>query len=460
MNMPEKKPDESLKSTAINYIWQRELTGLSWWHALYFHLLRTLYVVIRDLGDGQLTLRAMSLVYTTLLSMVPLIAISFSVLKGFGAHNQVEPFLYNVLAPLGDKGIEIASRIIGFVENMKVGVLGSLGLILLLYTVISLMQKIERSFNYTWHVSQPRRLSRRFSDYLSVVLIGPVLIAASLGISATVMSASVVEQVTSIAPIGNSLKVIGTLVPFILSAAAFTFIYVFIPNTKVRFTSALVGAITAAVLWKLTGWVFASFIVTSGNYAAVYSAFASLIFFMIWLYLSWLILLIGSAVAFYHQHPEYRVVSAEGERVNHRMRETYALSIMQAIAQAQYSGAPAWTIDALARALRTSMSVIDEIITDFETAGILARTSDDPVTLLPRRALDTLPILEILEAVRNPVDETVEPLIAAERVRDVTDSVQQAISTALAGKTVKDLISVQSAGDDSENPVYIGTPRQ
>ena len=98
--------------------------------------------------EGQLTLRAMSLVYTTILSLVPLLAISFSILKGFGVHNQVEPMLLNLLAPLGNKGVEITERIVGFVDNVKVGVLGSLGFVLLFYTVVSLMQKIERTFNY------------------------------------------------------------------------------------------------------------------------------------------------------------------------------------------------------------------------------------------------------------------------------------------------------------------------
>ena len=111
----------------------------------------------------MLTLQAMSLVYTTLLSLVPLIAVSFSVLKGFGVHNQVEPMLSSVLAPLGDKGAEITSKIIEFVENTKAGVLGSLGLVLLFYTVVSLIQKIERSFNFTWRISKPRPFAQRFS---------------------------------------------------------------------------------------------------------------------------------------------------------------------------------------------------------------------------------------------------------------------------------------------------------
>ncbi|RKZ76850.1 MAG: hypothetical protein DRQ57_02255 [Gammaproteobacteria bacterium] len=113
--------------------------------------LRTIHAVLRDLTHGQLSLQAMSLVYTTLLSLVPLLAVSFSMLKGLGVHNQIEPLMLNFLAPLGEKGVEITARVIGFVENVNVGVLGSLGIVFLLYTVISLIYKIETVFNFTWH---------------------------------------------------------------------------------------------------------------------------------------------------------------------------------------------------------------------------------------------------------------------------------------------------------------------
>ncbi|MDP6175678.1 MAG: YihY/virulence factor BrkB family protein, partial [Rhodospirillales bacterium] len=258
-----------MKEGLITLVWGKDLSALAWWRALHLRLARILFVIGRDLADGQLTLRAMSLVYTTLLSLVPLLAISFSVLKGFGVHNQVEPILFNFLEPLGEQGVEIATRLTGFVEKIEVGVLGSLGMALLIYTVISLMQKIERAFNYTWHVSRQRTLTRRFSDYLSVVLIGPVLIAASLGISASIMGAPVVQQLTAIQPIGSATRIAGEILPFVINVAAFTFFYVFIPNTKVRLGSALCGALTAGILWKLMGLGFAAFILGSTKYAAI-----------------------------------------------------------------------------------------------------------------------------------------------------------------------------------------------
>ena len=161
--------------------------------------LRTVSMLVRDMVEGQLTLRAMSLVYTTLLSIVPLLALSFSVLKAFGVSNQIQPMLQQLLEPLGDKGVEITQRIVGFIENMNVGVLGALGLGLLLYTAISLMQKIEESLNYIWHIPQPRRLGERFSRYLSV-LTGRARSWCSrrIGITATVMNIDTVRGVLEV----------------------------------------------------------------------------------------------------------------------------------------------------------------------------------------------------------------------------------------------------------------------
>ena len=142
------------------YVWDDDLRDLAGLHKLLVFVLRVLHMLLRELMGGQLNLRAMSLVYTTLLSIVPLLAVSFSVLKGFGVHNKIEVLLYNVLTPLGPSGVEITDKIVSFVENVQVGVLGTIGLVLLIYTVISLLQKIEAAFNFVWQIDNLRALSQ------------------------------------------------------------------------------------------------------------------------------------------------------------------------------------------------------------------------------------------------------------------------------------------------------------
>ena len=176
-------------------------------------LAQFVYAISRDVADGQLTLRAMGLVYTTLLSLVPLMALSFSVLKGFGVNRQIEPLLYNFLEPLGEKGEEITRHIIGFVDNINGGVLGGVGLAVLLYTVISMVQKVEESFNYVWQVDKSRSIGRRFSDYLSVILIGPVVMVTAMVITASVSSFGLVQRVAASEPLGPGRGRAGELTP-------------------------------------------------------------------------------------------------------------------------------------------------------------------------------------------------------------------------------------------------------
>src|SRR5688500_18479261 len=159
-------------------------------------ILRYPYALARDIARGDLTMRAMSLVYTTLLSIVPLIALSFSVLKGLGYHRELEPVLYTFLEPLGEKAGDLTLQVMQFVENARGGVLGSIGLIIFLYTVISMVQKVEESFNFVWRVEQPRSLGRRFSEYLSVMVIGPTVIVGALGMMATVQSSAIMQRIS------------------------------------------------------------------------------------------------------------------------------------------------------------------------------------------------------------------------------------------------------------------------
>jgi membrane protein len=181
-------------------------------------------VIARDLLDGQLSMRAMSLIYTSLLSVVPLLALAFSVLKALGVHNMLEPLLQRLLEPLGPQSTEIAQNVVAFVDNIKVGVLGSIGVGFLLFTVISLIQKVEQSFNFIWRIQQPRGLSRRFGQYLAVLMVGPVLVFSAIGATAALMKSTFVADLVLIEPFGFLFWAITRLVPYALIIAAFTFL--------------------------------------------------------------------------------------------------------------------------------------------------------------------------------------------------------------------------------------------
>ena len=406
-------------------------------------LLRLVYVVIRDLMDGELALRAMSLVYTTLLSFVPLLALSFSVLKAFGAHDLLQPMLLRFLEPMGEMGAELAGQIMQFVDRMKVGVLGAVGLAFLLYTVISLLQKIEAAFNHVWQVRKLRPLAERFSNYLTVTLIGPVLVFSALGITASIMNTRLVQHLVAIEPFGTLILSASKLVPYVLVSLAFTFIYVFFPNTRVRAGAAAVGGFVAGVLWQTTVWVFAGFIASSTKYTAIYSGFAILILLLIWLYLNWMVLLVGAKVAFYIQHPHYMARTPVRMELSNRMRELLMLHVMYRIGEAHYRHRPPMTLDDLASAIGIPVGPVTQVVEALLDERFLVEVCGNDAAYVPAREIETIRLIELFDAVRRHNEsfylnrKMIQPLAT---VDGVMAGLQSAWERRLDGMTLRDLV--------------------
>lgn len=437
---------------AERYVWTPRSAALPAWKKRVVGLARLLVVLVRDVAQGEIRLWTMSLVYTTLLSMVPLLALSFSVLKAFGVHNQVEPLLDNLLAPLGAQAAEVSRRLIGFIEHMNVGVLGALGLAMLVYTVVSLMQKVEESFNSIWHVTQLRPLGERFSRYLSVLLVGPLLVFAALGLTAAALSSSVARDVLSEEALGSVALTAGKLMPYLLVIGAFTFLYVFVPNTRVRWKPALVAGIVGGVLWQTAGWGFGAFVVSSTRYAAIYSSFAILVLLLIWLYVSWLVLLVGVAVSFYVQHPEYLYAKPGEPRLSNRMRERLGLSIMHAIGTSFVRGEPPWTLERLTRHFGIPMHSVAAMLEALGSDGFLAPTQDNPPAYLPLRDPSGVSAAEILAAVRRTGEDgflNSDSLALAPCVQAIIDSEESAIAAATGGVTVGAMVDRMHGPDRS-----------
>ncbi len=399
----------------------------------------------RDMWEGQLTLRAMSLVYTTLLALVPLLAISFSILKGFGVHNQIEPFLLNMLEPLGERSEEIATQIVDFVDNIQVGVLGVVGLMFLFYTAVSLMRKIELAFNETWEVSQERRIAERFRDYFAVLLLGPVLIFISIGLTATLMSTTVAEYLIGIETVGRLVELVGRLAPVIMIVLAFTFINMFVPNTRVRFVSAFVGGAVSGLLWHGMGLLFAAFVAGATRYTAIYSGFATPILFMIWLYLGWLVLLIGGTIAFYHQYPDYMPGRRLSVHLSFIEKELLALHILRMIGQRFYDKETPLGVEALARRLRVPSDVVGGLLAALQRAGLVTPTADERPAYIPACPWERASVHEALEAVRGGTREDPGARLAPNtnnpQVAAVLDELQRLSKDAFQGLSLKTFVT-------------------
>ncbi len=426
-------------SWVTRLVWEYDLRQLSAPRKMVVFIARVLHMLVRELLGGQLNLRAMSLVYTTLLSLVPLLAVSFSVLKGFGVHNQIEPMLYNFLKPLGPGGAGLAEKIVIFVDNVEVGVLGSVGVILLIYTVIALLQKIEKAFNYVWQVEHLRPIVRRISIYLSVVLMGPVMLFI-----ATVLSSDIARRLIAIKPFTTVLLSAGELLPYFLVCLAFTFIYIFMPNTRVQVRAALVGGVIAGILWKITGWGFSVFIASSSKYAAIYSSFAILILLLIWLYMSWLILLVGSQIAFFVQYPKYMTLNREQLVLSNRLRERLAIQIMYLVASDSYHNRPPWCLDALVDRLDLPKESVQRVVSILVEYGYLAEVAgEDPPVYLPAHAIEAMQLADMLADVRQAGEtrflnnQQLKPIKVADQVVLELETVCRETT---GGRTFKDLV--------------------
>lgn len=445
---------QEIHARLLSWIWDDDLSLLPGARRALVFVLRVMHMLLRELLGGQLNLRAMSLVYTTLLSIVPLLAVSFSVLKGFGVHNKIEPLLFNLLEPLGPRAADITQNVITFVDNVKVGVLGSVGFALLLYTVIALLQKIEAAFNFVWQIDHLRPMSQRFSNYLSVILIGPVLIFSAVGFTATVLGSDIAQKIVAVEPFGSLMLFASELVPYLLVCIAFTLIYIFIPNTRVNFRAALIGGVIAGILWKTIGWGFAAFIASSSKYAAIYSSFAILILLLIWLYISWLVLLVGSQIAFYVQHPKFMTLHRVTFIFSNRLRERLALQIMYMIGRNYRMNRPPWTLVGLIDELGLPDEPVHRTLKVLVGKGYLIEAGgEEEHAYVPAHDLDTVRLVDLLRDVRAAEESrflNARQLVSFAPVDRVVEEMSSAWQQALGARTLRDL--VESGMGDEETP--------
>ncbi len=361
--------------------------------------LRYLYAVLRDFFSGQLTLRAMSLVYSTLLSIIPLLAFSFSVLKGFGVHETYEEQLYNFLAVFGEQGAEWTTQIITLVDNVNGRVLGSIGLAFFIYTAISMVQKVEESFNYVWYVTKRENFAQRFMEYVFVLLIPPIVMVMALGMLTSLQNEGIVQWLLHNQYVGPLFVQLGKLTPYALIVGVFTFLYMFMPNTRVRFVAALVGGIAAGIMWATLSATFAAFVVNSTMRLKVYAGFALPITALIWLYLNWIVLLIGAQLAFYYQNPAYLRIGRRDPRLSNSMRERLALNIMFLVGQAFRDSNRTIDLEGVADKLGIPPMAISPTARRLERAGLLNLTEKE--NLQPGRDINRIRLDEILAVVRT-----------------------------------------------------------
>lgn len=393
-----------------------------------------------------LSVRAAALSYWTLLSLVPLLAVAFSVLKAFGVQNLIETFLIEALEPLGAGRAELTEQIVRFVGNARVGVLGAAGVAGLFYTALSLIGSIEEALNQIWRAQPVRAWTRRYGEYLGLLLIGPVLMFAALATIASAQSFWLVQRLIEMEVFGTIVALVARVLPFFFLWAGFTMLYKIMPSADVRLRSAVFGAAVAAILWHLAGIAFTAFIADSRNYAALYSGFAVAVVFFLWLNLAWLIVLLGGTVAYLHQHAHLYMRGQPVETPDPAVQEWIALRILSEIARQYIAAKPLLSESELSDRLGVPLAQIDPVIEKCVGRGLLLRAAE-PAGITLARSPEDVSAAEVLEIIRGELTassadgDSILPLL---RRRDL------ALHRGLDGITLKSL-SQESLGTIDEN---------
>ena len=408
--------------------------------AVFLRVLRYPYAVARDLAHGDINLRAMGLVYTTLLSVVPLIAFAFAVLKGFGAHRELEPIIFKFFEPMGEAGAhDITQRIMEFADNVSSGIVGSVGFALLVWTLLGTIQKVEDSFNFLWRVEQPRSWARRVAEYLSLLIMGPILLVGFLGLSHATFGRAIATAENEV-PFLQELAQWGVKIsPYAMVTTLFMVMYMFVPNTRVRWKPALIGALTAGVIWAAVGGMFTALVMVSARITLVYAGFVSIVGALLWTYLGWLILLAGTLLSFYIQNPAYLRIGLQPLRLSCSELEQLALKTMFLIARAHVTGGTRWTINRLAAEIGLPGIALAQIGGTLEKSGLLLVTEDDE--FVPGRDIGHITLQEIVEVARNQRSgHSTTRGLQIPAVERLSDNMEKAWRDTCDGRTLRDLL--------------------
>lgn len=400
---------DEIRSAISAFLWQQDSSNLSLWRRTLVRSCQIFVAIVRDLIQGQLSLRAMSLVFTTVIGFFPLLALTFAVLKGLGVHNALEPTLLTLLQPLGERSNEFTAQILSYVDAIQVQLIGFTSVGLLLYFALDMMRKIESSFNYIWAVKRGRSWSSRISEYLFAVIVSPLLLFLSISITSSV-NTSLFERFLENLSYGSVIiEVTAFLAPALLMSLAFAFAYSFLPNTKVQFSSAFIGGIVTTIIWKLMGSVFQGFFIASAR-ESIYLAFATAVAVMFFAYIGWLVALIGSSIAFYHQYPAKARTGREIQKLSIAQQEELSMTIASIIINRFNQGLKPFSEAELLEALSGNPLVIEHALQALEEIGLISKTNDSPARFLPTKSVNDCTLLEIWRALRSynadPLEKT------------------------------------------------------
>lgn len=372
-------------------IWHTPLSELSRRKSILIKQIRIIVIAARGFLNDKVQLRASALTFYSLLSVIPIAAIAFAIAKGFGLDQNLEQSLiknFQSHQEVLDWLLRIAHNALNETNG---GYIAGIGVIVLFWSVMSLLNHIESSFNHIWEIRSSRPWYRKFTDYLTIMLIAPVFVIFSG--SLTVFINTKLEDFMSEAPILESFKwLVGLLVritPYILSWFTLTVLFIIMPNTKVKFRSALVAGLLAGTFLQLLQWFYVDLQFTISKLSTIYGSFAAIPLFIIWLQSSWLVVLIGAEISFANQNVSRYEYESEALNISNYQKRALTLMIMHLIIKNFAGGELPVSAEEISVKLKIPVRLVRDIVQDLNAVGLVSMIhSDDKKERLYQPAMD------------------------------------------------------------------------
>ncbi|MFH1319082.1 MAG: YihY/virulence factor BrkB family protein [Bacteroidota bacterium] len=427
-------------------IWRIRLQDQPRKKSIFIKLLRIVLLALRGFNEDKCQLRASALTFYSLLSIVPVVAMIFGIAKGFGFEKMLEKQLTEALEGYEDIMIQVLDFANSMLANTKGGLIAGIGVVLLFWAVMKVLGNIEQSFNDIWEIKRARSYVRKFSDYLSIMLIAPILIilSSSVTVFITTQITSITQSIDLLGFFSPLIFFLVKLIPYTLIWLLFTFIYIVMPNTKVNFVSALLAGIIAGTLFQLTEWIYINFQVGVARYNAIYGSFAALPMFLIWMQLSWLIVLFGAELSFAYQNVDRYEFEIDSSRISSSYKRLLSLLTGHLIVKTFSRGENPLTAREISDILEIPVRIVRQIIYELVECKIISEINTESpreVTYQPARSINTLTVKFIFDALdqRGIEDIPVAQTKDLEALSGIMDSFRDAIEKSPGNKLLKDI---------------------
>jgi len=420
-------------------IWEIRLKDLPPIQALLIRYLRIILLALRGFVRDNCQKTASVLTYYSLLNLVPVVAVAFAMAKGFGLEKLIEKQILQ-MAEKANWEADITTQIISFSHNLlnqaRGGLIAGVGIVLLLWTVISIMGKIEESLNEIWEIKKPRTMIRRFSDYMAMMVLGPVLLIISS--SATVLVASQVKVIVNkIALLGIFSKVIFlllNLLPYASIWVLLTMLYLIMPNSKIPIRSAILGGVVAGTITQIVQWVYIRFQIGVASYGAIYGSFAALPLFLGMLQMSWMIVLFGAEIAHANEHYETFGFTPDYSRISVSSKRILMLRIFHLVTKKFSLGEKPLSASQIAHAVEIPVRLVRQLLNELSDVGLVVETasgSKGEVAFQPGRTIENITVKFALDEyekygitkIPNYQSEEVEKLY--KHLKDISETVEK-----------------------------------